>query len=79
MAHLTESTVEDAALAWLQGIGWRIAHGPDIAPDMSGELLPDGRSRRLQGRQLRMCLLAQDNVVGGGSQMPSARTCSVMP
>lgn len=30
----TESTVEDAALAWLEGIGWWVAHGPDIAPDM---------------------------------------------
>jgi type I restriction enzyme R subunit len=26
--------VEDAALAWLEGIGWQVAHGPDIAPDM---------------------------------------------
>ncbi len=34
MARLTESTVEAAALAWLESIGWRIAHGPDIAPDM---------------------------------------------
>jgi type I restriction enzyme R subunit len=33
-ARLTESTVEEAALAWLERIGWRIAHGPDIAPDM---------------------------------------------
>jgi type I restriction enzyme R subunit len=30
----TESVVEEAALAWLEAIGWRIAHGPDIAPDM---------------------------------------------
>lgn len=29
----TESTVEEAALAWLEAIGWRIVHGPDIAPD----------------------------------------------
>ncbi len=33
MAHLTESDVEQAAIAWLGSIGWRIAHGPDIAPD----------------------------------------------
>ncbi len=30
----TESVVEQAALAWLEGIGWRVAHGPDIAPEM---------------------------------------------
>lgn len=35
MAHLTESTVEEAALAWLEGIGWRIAHGPGD-PDGAG-------------------------------------------
>jgi type I restriction enzyme R subunit len=34
MTAFTESVVEDAALDWLQAIGWQIAHGPDIAPDM---------------------------------------------
>jgi len=34
MSTFTESTVEEAALAWLESAGWRIAHGPDIAPDM---------------------------------------------
>ena len=33
-ARLTESVVEEAALALLEGMGWQIAHGPDIAPDM---------------------------------------------
>ena len=36
MTALTESTVEDAALAWLESLGWSIAHGPDIAPDTPG-------------------------------------------
>src|SRR3989442_15123631 len=31
---VTESVVEQAALAWLESAGWQIAHGPDIAPDM---------------------------------------------
>jgi type I restriction enzyme R subunit len=31
--RFTESTVEEAALAWLEAGGWQIAHGPDIAPD----------------------------------------------
>jgi len=30
----TESTVEAAALAWLEAAGWQVAHGPDIAPGM---------------------------------------------
>ncbi len=33
MTTLTEAEVEQAALAWLGGLGWRVAHGPDIAPD----------------------------------------------
>ena len=28
-----DSIVEAAALDWLSGIGWGVAHGPDIAPD----------------------------------------------
>ncbi len=34
MSAFTESDVEDAALAWLAAAGWRIGHGPDIAPGM---------------------------------------------
>lgn len=52
MRTLTESTVEDAALAWLEAIDWHIAHSPDIAPDMFaaerrgyGEVVLAGRLR----------------------------------
>ena len=31
---VNESVVEQAALAWLESVGWQVAHGPDIAPDM---------------------------------------------
>ena len=34
MPGFAESVVEDAALAWLEAVGWQVAHGPDIAPDM---------------------------------------------
>jgi type I restriction enzyme R subunit len=27
-----ESVVEDAALAWLESLSWRVLHGPEIAP-----------------------------------------------
>ena len=30
---VTESIIEQATLAWLEALGWRITHGPDIAPD----------------------------------------------
>ena len=33
MTTLTEADVEQAALDWLSGLGWGVAHGPDIAPD----------------------------------------------
>ena len=33
MTRFGESDVEDAALAWLESLGWNVAHGPDIAPD----------------------------------------------
>ena len=32
MTTISEATVEDAALAYLESLGWTIAHGPDIAP-----------------------------------------------
>ncbi len=33
MTTFTESIVEEAALEWLAGLSWQVAHGPDIAPD----------------------------------------------
>src|SRR6267154_3618270 len=35
---VTESVIEQAALAWLEGSGWTVKHGPDIAP---GELVAE--------------------------------------
>jgi type I restriction enzyme R subunit len=32
MAGMTESTVEQAALAWLSSLGWPVKHGAEIAP-----------------------------------------------
>jgi type I restriction enzyme R subunit len=33
MTHpFTESTVEAAALVWLEGQGYTVLHGPDLAP-----------------------------------------------
>lgn len=32
MTTFTEPTVESATLAWLEAIGWQVAHGHDIAP-----------------------------------------------
>ena len=32
MSAITEDDVEQAALQWLAGLGWSVAHGPDISP-----------------------------------------------
>ena len=37
MTTLTEADVEEAALEWLDALGWQTAHGPDIGPGSPGE------------------------------------------
>jgi hypothetical protein len=51
----TESEVESAALAWLEGLGYTILHGPDIAP---GEPFAerDDYSQVVLERRLRQAL-----------------------
>ena len=36
MSTFAESDVEQAALDWLEGLGWHVAHGPDVAPESAG-------------------------------------------
>ncbi|GIK15596.1 MAG: hypothetical protein BroJett003_05600 [Planctomycetota bacterium] len=57
--RFTESTVESAALAWLESAGWGIAHGPEIAPgepaaerDDYGQVVLHRRLRDTLARQL---------------------------
>ena len=33
MSRFYDSVVEDTALEWLEALGWRVVHGPDIAPE----------------------------------------------
>ncbi|TYO98698.1 type I restriction enzyme R subunit [Geothermobacter ehrlichii] len=57
MSHFTESVVEDAALAWLESLGYEIRHGPEIAvgePDAE-RVAPNYRDVVLEGR-LRQAL-----------------------
>ncbi len=46
----TESEVEEAALEWLDGLGWEIAHGPDIAPNSPDAERTDYREVVLEQR-----------------------------
>ena len=41
---VTESVVEDAALAWLENLGYAVLHGPDISP--GGDTLTLALSQR---------------------------------
>ena len=55
---ITESAVEEASLAWLEGLGYAVLHGPDVA---AGELAaersdPNYRDVVLEGR-LRQALV----------------------
>lgn len=36
MAGFDESVIEDAALAWLETLGYAVLHGPEIAVGESG-------------------------------------------
>ena len=35
-SRISESEVENAALEWLDGLGWWVVHGPSIAPHAAG-------------------------------------------
>ncbi len=59
MTTFSESIVEEAALAWLHGLGWSVAHGPEIAVGAPGEersdpgyrdVILEGRLRRTLAR-----------------------------
>jgi type I restriction enzyme, R subunit len=58
MAHFVESVVEDAALAWLEALGYRVLHGPDIAVGMLAAERSDPNYRDvLLKRRLRQALV----------------------
>ncbi len=51
MSKLTESVVEEAALAWLKALGYPIVHGPEIAPGELVAELKDSSQTFLEGYQ----------------------------
>ena len=55
MTTLTEADIEQEVLDWLSGVGWQVAHGPDIAPDTSNAERDDYGQVVLQ-RRLRDAL-----------------------
>ena len=69
MTRFTESTVEAAALEWLDALGWHVAHGPDIAPYADTSERADYTEVVLEHR-LRDTLLPQ--LVSGAIRVPAA-------
>ncbi len=55
-SHFAESVVEQAALAWLEGLGYVVRHGPEIAPGEADAERPDYRQVVLETR-LRQTLV----------------------
>ena len=53
MTTFTESEVEDAALEWLESLGWEVAHGPHIAPHAAGSERTDYTEVILENRLLQ--------------------------
>jgi type I restriction enzyme R subunit len=49
---LNEQQLEDLCLGWFQETGWRVAHGPDIAPDSHAPERTDHRQVVLRERLL---------------------------
>ena len=49
---LSEQQLEELSLGWFQQVGWRFAHGPDIAPDSSTPERTDYRQVVLRERLL---------------------------
>ena len=47
MSAFSESIVEDAALAWLESLGWSVRHGLEIAPGKLAAERTNGASRSL--------------------------------
>jgi hypothetical protein len=60
MTAFTESAVKQAALAWLERLGWRVTHGLDIAPSEAGARL------FRPARRPHMCALWQRPVSESG-------------
>ncbi len=75
MTTLTESTVEAAALEWLEAVGWQVAHGPDIAPDTPGAERADYGQVVLEGR-LRQALARLNPSLPASAQADALRRLS---
>ena len=73
-SRFTESVVEDAALAWLDGLGWRVIHGLEIAPDEPEAERADYAQVVLEARLREALRAAQPGAAARGARgrLPAA-------
>lgn len=62
MSNFTESIVEEATLAWLEGLGYSVLHGPDIAAGEPGAERSDPNYRDAVSKTLISCELRVKDV-----------------
>ena len=72
MTTFTEANVEDAALAYLEDLGWGVAHGPDIAPDTPG-------AERADYGEVVLARRLRDALVRLNSDLPSGALNDAFP
>ena len=67
--NFIESVVEDAALAWLERLGYMVKHGPEIAP---GELASARQDYGQLGLEDRLRDTALPRLISGELRVPEA-------
>ena len=74
MTAFTESVVEEAALAWLESLGWPVTHGPEIAPGEPAAERADYGQVVLEAAAARCAGAAQPGAAarGAGRRLPQA-------
>jgi len=78
MSQFTESILEDAALGWLESLGYAVLHGPETAAEMPGAKRSDPNYRDVvvsDGVQARIGTLGTGrNGSSCGARSPGAKT-----
>ena len=72
MAGFTESVVEEAALAWLESLGYKVKHGPEIAP---GELFAERTATGAKDARVQLGKLGPGNCFREGTSCTLSCRC----
>ena len=72
MAGFTESVVEEAALPWLESLGYKVKHGPEIAP---GELFAERTATGAKDARVQLGKLGPGNCFRKGNSWVLSYRC----